>query len=247
MAPATSPNHIYQYSLVNALMAGISDLKSCISPSTLLSHGTHGLGTFTHIDGELLLLDGTIYRLQAEGTISVVPATSDLAQDQIPYAVATHFAPTKTVRTKLDSKSAVDAVLERMAPYTHNLFISYTIQGTFSRVKCRTVRGTTSDNQSLAELGQTQFVAEYKDIRGTVVGFRSPANWQGFFVAGKHLHFVSEDRKCGGHVLELVADGEEVEVAMAVVKDVHVELPTSESFDAVEMRTDDEGLKKVEG
>jgi alpha-acetolactate decarboxylase len=242
------PNHIYQYSLVNALMAGISSGPSCIPPSTLLSHGTHGLGTFAHIDGELLLLDSTIYRLQAHGSISIVPATSSLPQDQIPYAIATRFVPSKTLRTKLAGKGAVDDVLESMAPHTSNLFLSYTISGSFSYLKTRTVRGTTQPNQSLAELGSTQFVAEYENIRGTIVGFRAPGNWQGFFVAGEHLHFVDEERKCGGHVLELRAEeGEGVEVNVAVVKDVHVELPTSEEFSGVQMRTDDEGLRGVEG
>ena len=60
-------NHIYQYSLVNALMAGVSD--SGITVSQLLEKGNQGLGTFVRMDGELLLLDGKIYQLQAEGKI----------------------------------------------------------------------------------------------------------------------------------------------------------------------------------
>lgn len=78
-----------------------------------------------------------------------------------------------------------------------------------------------------------------------VVGFRTPKNWQGFGVAGEHLHFIKEDRKAGGHVLEVQAS--ELEIQMAVASNVHVELPTSDDFNAASLVTDDEGVKKVEG
>lgn len=74
---------------------------------------------------------------------------------------------------------------------------------------------------------------------------RSPKNWQGFNVAGEHLHFITDDQKAGGHVLEVTA--QKAEMQMAVVSNVHVELPTSEDFNAAKLTTDDEGLKKVEG
>lgn len=86
---------------------------------------------------------------------------------------------------------------------------------------------------------------EYENIRGTIIGFRTPKNWQGFGVAGEHLHFISEDRSKGGHVLEVRA--KEVEMKMAVASNVHVELPTSDDFNAATLVTDDEGVKKVEG
>lgn len=69
-------------------------------------------------------------------------------------------------------------------------------------------------------------------------------NWQGFGVAGEHLHFINKDRTAGGHVLEVKA--KTVEMKMAVAANVHVQLPTSEDFNAVSLVTDDEGVKKVE-
>lgn len=86
---------------------------------------------------------------------------------------------------------------------------------------------------------------EHSDVKGTIIGFRTPSNWQGFGVAGEHLHFINEDRTAGGHVLEVEA--KQVEMKMAVASNVHVELPTSEDFDAATLITDDEGVKKVEG
>lgn len=231
-------NEIYQYSLVNALMSGVSD--SGITVAQLIEKGNQGLGTFVRMDGELLLLDGVVYQLQAEGKVRVAEP-----QDQIPYAVATHFRSQNTVTVPLGDKDAVDGVLERFNNHASNLFMSYRVEGTFRRVKCRTVKGQEYDGQPLSELGKRQFVAEYTDVEGTVVGFRSPSAWQGFFVAGEHMHFIDKERKIGGHVLELQAD--EVAMGIATVNNVHIELPTSDKFNAAVMATDDVGLKSVEG
>jgi alpha-acetolactate decarboxylase len=232
-------NELYQYSLVNALMSGVSD--SGITVSTLLTKGNQGLGTFVRMDGELLLLDGTVYQLQSEGRIRVADP-----EDQIPYAAAIHFRAQKTVHVTLESKDSVDRVLEDFNDHAGNLFMAYRLTGRFSRIKCRTVKGQEYDGQPLSELGKKQFVAEYTDVEGTIVGFRSPSVWQGFSVAGEHMHFIDKERKVGGHILELESR-EEVEFGVATVKDVHIELPTSEKFNRTEMRTDDMGLKAVEG
>lgn len=63
-------------------------------------------------------------------------------------------------------------------------------------------------------------------------------------MAGEHLHFITKDRTAGGHVLEVKA--KTVEMQMAVVSNVHVQLPTSDDFNAASLVTDDESVKKVE-
>ena len=42
---------------------------------------------------------------------------------------------------------------------------------------------------------------EMADLAGTIVGFRCPAYVKGINVPGYHLHFLSEDRTQGGHIL----------------------------------------------
>ncbi|KAG9780010.1 hypothetical protein KCU88_g3871, partial [Aureobasidium melanogenum] len=236
-----APNEIYQYSLVNALMSGVSD--SGITAAQLASKGNQGLGTFVRIDGELLLLDGTVYQLQASGKIRVAAPT-----DQIPYAVSTHFQPQHTVTgdaARLETKDSIDVVLERYNNHAGNLFMAYRVDGHFRRVKCRTVKGQEYEGQPLTELGKKQFVAEYRDVEGTIVGFRSPQAWQGFFVAGEHMHFIDKDKKVGGHVLEVEAD--DVRIGVSTINNIHIELPTSDKFNDAVMSTDDVGLKSVEG
>lgn len=233
------PNHIYQYSLLNALMDGVS--STGLPAPTLLQKGTQGIGTFARMHGELLMLDNHVYQLQASGSVREADAS-----DRIPFAVVTTFVPEATREVELPSKGAIDAVLEAFAPEGRNLFMSYRIDGAFAAVKCRTVRGQTYEGQPLSELGKTQSVEEYEGVSGTIVGFRTPRNWQGFGVAGEHLHFIDEGRRRGGHVLEVRGQGR-VRMGMAVGANVHVELPRGGEFARARLETDDEGVREVEG
>lgn len=231
-------NHIYQYSLLNALMDGVSE--SGISVSKLASKGNQGLGTFKRMNGELLFLDGKIYQLQAEGNIREADET-----DQIPFAVSTQFVPQMTKDVTFNDKDDIDRILNTFNDHAANLFMTYRINGHFDYLKCRTVRGQEYKGQPLSELGKKQSVETYMDVEGTIIGFRTPNNWQGFGVAGEHLHFITHDRKAGGHVLEVKT--QKVEMQMAVASNVHVELPTTDDFNAAKLVTDDAGVKEVEG
>lgn len=231
-------NHIYQYSLLNALMDGVSETG--ISVAKLASKGNQGLGTFSRMNGELLFLDGVVYQLQAEGNIREADET-----DQIPFAVSTQFVPQQTREIQMKDKNDIGNALKDFNDHAANLFMTYRINGQFDYLKCRTVRGQEYKGQPLAELGKKQSVETYDNVEGTIIGFRTPKNWQGFGVAGEHLHFIDKDRKAGGHVLEVTA--QKVEMQMAVASNVHVELPTSDDFNAAKLVTDDAGVKEVEG
>ena len=133
-------NEIYQYSLVNALMSGVSD--SGITVAQLIEKGNVGLGTFVKMRGELVLLDGKVYQLQAEGNVRVAGP-----DEQLPYAVCTNFRAQDTVNVTLENKDSVDAVLEKFNNHASNLFMSYRIEGKFKKVKCRTVKGQEYEGQ----------------------------------------------------------------------------------------------------
>ena len=231
-------NHLYQYSLLNALMDGVCETG--VPVSKFLQKGNQGLGTFVRMDGELLSLDGRVYQLQAEGKVR--EAGPD---DQIPFGICTNFVPQSSKEVLLEDKTAIDRELDNFDKHTANLFMTYRINGRFKSLKCRTVRGQEYKGQPLSELGKKQYVNTYEDIEGTIVGFRSPKSWQGFSVSGEHLHFIDKDHKVGGHVLEIEA--ENVSMSMAVASNIHVELPTSDDFNAAKLTMDDEGIKGVEG
>jgi acetolactate decarboxylase len=51
-------------------------------------------------------------------------------------------------------------------------------------------------------------------IPSGLVGFRMPAFVKGINVPGYHVHFLTADRKAGGHVVEFTLEGGRLEVAM---------------------------------
>lgn len=127
-------NHIYQFSLLNALMDGVCETG--ISVSKLSSNGTQGLGTFARMNGELLFIDGVVYQLLPGGKTRKADEN-----DQIPFAVSTNFVPQKTSQVELRNKDDVDRALNAFNNHAANLFMTYRINGQFENVKCRTVRG----------------------------------------------------------------------------------------------------------
>lgn len=219
-------------------MDGVSETG--ITAAKLSSKGNQGLGTFARMNGELLFLDDKIYQLQAEGNVREVNP-----DEQIPFAVSTQFEAQHTVSVALPRKETIDEALDAFNARAKNLFMTYRIHGRFEYLKCRTVRGQSYKGEPLSELGKKQSVEEYRDVEGTIIGIRTPTNWQGFGVAGEHLHFVNDERSAGGHVLEVKA--REVSMQMAVASNVHIELPTTEDFNEAKLVTDDAGVKAVEG
>ena len=56
-----------------------------------------------------------------------------------------------------------------------------------------------------------------------MLGFRFPAYAEGIEVGGYHLHFISDDRARGGHVLDSRSRG--LRARLDPSNDLHVELP----------------------
>lgn len=239
-----APNEIFQYSLANALMDGVADKG--LSISTLLSHGDHGLGTFRHMEGEMIILHGDIYQMKSDGSVTTV----DSATNQItPFAMITHFQPTQTTAAVLSDKADLVGILSFLLPEAHNLYLAVRITGAFKSVTVRTVGGQTKPHEGLVEVGkhQTSHTFDAEPLEGTIVGFRSPAYMQGISIAGDHLHFISADKKKGGHLLGLVSDGE-VTVEVAPISKFHLELPVQDDdFNEASLAGDHAGIAAVEG
>ena len=75
------------------------------------------------------------------------------------------------------------------------------IDGTFERLRLRSVPAQEPPFRSLDAVLSEQRVLDAADVTGTIVGFRFLPGAAGLDVAGFHLHFVSEDRAFGGHLL----------------------------------------------
>jgi acetolactate decarboxylase len=98
------------------------------------------------------------------------------------------------------------------------------IDGRFELVRARSVPRQSPPYRPLTDVVAEQHVFELADVAGTMLGFRFPDYAEGIEVGGYHLHFISEDRSRGGHVLGSRCDGT-LSVRLDPSSDLHVELP----------------------
>src|SRR5436190_23592316 len=84
-APARA-SEVYQISTISSLLAGGYDGDTTVGE--LLRHGGFGLGTFNGVDGEMMVLDGRVYRGTVDGRAHLVTRA-----EKTPFAVVTPFRP----------------------------------------------------------------------------------------------------------------------------------------------------------
>ena len=144
------------------------------------------------------------------------------------------------------TRSELYARLDELAP-SRNFFYAIRIDGRFSKVLTRTVPRQAKPYRPLTEVVQTQPTFEFKNVTGTIAGFRSPDYMQGIAVAGYHLHFITGDRRGGGHVLDLAV--EQATLAVDHSSGLHVELPETGAFLSAGLNKagTSDAIKKAEG
>lgn len=198
--PHSSPDHtLTQVSTITALLNGAYD--GYISVGELLGHGNFGLGTFDHLDGEMIVLDGEVFQILHNGTV-VRPSP----EATTPFAAVCDFQPKEHHTLAAGSSFDMFATGEDQLLPTLNMFFAVRIDGRFSRVRARSVPRQEKPYPPLAEVAARQSIFEFENISGTIAGFRCPGYAEGINVPGYHLHFISDDRNCGGHVLEFTVD-----------------------------------------
>jgi acetolactate decarboxylase len=196
---ATQRNTVTQFSTIDAILAGAYDGQ--MTCEELVSHGDFGIGTFDRLDGEMILLDGRIYQVRYDGTVH-----SPLLSTKTPFASVAEFAPDIVTRVhKGVDFHGLEALVNQAAP-NMNVFCAVRVKGSFSAMKTRSVPPQDKPYPPLTEVTKHQQVFDFRHISGTVVGFRSPGFVKGINVPGYHLHFLSDDTKSGGHVLEFIVE-----------------------------------------
>jgi acetolactate decarboxylase len=219
---------LFQVSTSGALVAGI--YQGAVSTEELLRHGNFGLGTFEGLDGEMVVLDGSIYHVFGDGTVHV--ARENVS---IPFAAVLPFTASDSFEldkdcTIQDLRAACDA--HRMS---ENLFYAFRIDGSFRTVHTRAMRPA-KEHTPLIEAAAVQPEFHYKDISGTIVGFWSPGYATAFNVPGYHFHFISDDRTKGGHLLDF--QGGPLKAQVDSVRGYYVALPDSGDFLQAELPKD---------
>ncbi|KAL2020313.1 hypothetical protein VTK56DRAFT_8541 [Thermocarpiscus australiensis] len=235
-------NEVFQYSIVSALADGVA--SHGIPISRVLAHGDHGLGTFRSMDGEMIVLDGEVYQMKADGSVVHISNPEDTVT---PFATVTRFRPTTQTKAAVAGKADMEALLTELFPGARNHFLVVRMDGVFRRVNVRTAGGQIRPRESMFDVCARQTTHTFEGVSGTIVGFRCPEYVMGVNVAGDHFHFISDDRQRGGHILAFETEGG-VEVKAARMSQFHLQLPTEdEEFNQAHLVGHAKDIKAVEG
>ena len=232
---------IYQVSLLQGLTLG--DYNGSVSVKELKQKGDTGIGTFEGVNGEIIMVDGTVYRVKSDGSIETAPD-----DETIPFANVTFFDTDEKqdisgVSSIADLKKLLDEKVEKLG---RNQFYMVRVDGTFKKMHARSELKQEKPYKPLAEALKTdQREFSWDNIEGTVVALYCPQYMKDLNAAGWHLHFVSKDKKYGGHVLEL--DVDKAELKIDCTQGFNMQLPDTEMFPTLDLTKDQSGdIKKVE-
>lgn len=217
---------IFQASTLGALSAGVLEGETTLRE--LEERGDLGLGTLNGLDGELVGTDRGFYRVDAEGK-----ATPVADGDRTPFAVVKAFAPDRTVTVAQPVDYAgLQRFLDQALP-TPNIPYALRIRGRFSAVLARSVPRQSRPYPTLARALEQQRTFQFRDVEGVMVGFRMPAYLDGVNAPGYHFHFLTADRRSGGHVL--ACDIQNVTVEVDEARDMEISLPNTPDFDGASL------------
>ena len=232
---------LFQVALLQSLAQGYYD--GVITVGGLKARGDTGIGTFDALNGEMIVLDGVVYRAREDGTIEI-PQDSET----VPYAAVTFFDADETLNLSgVSDMNALCSVLnEAVSARGGNLFCAALVTGVFPHVRIRSEAGQEKPYGELADVlatGQKEYVLE--NARGTMVGLFCPDYMRGLNSPGWHFHFITEDRTRGGHVLQISVG--EAEAILDMTPAFAMLLPEDPAFHGLDLTRDmDEAIRQAE-
>jgi acetolactate decarboxylase len=147
-----------------------------------------GLGACEHLDGDMVIVDGHCFQVRCDGVVR------ECDKDVIsPCAVVTRFTPDETIT--LDKCADLAQLTSRFDSLRTSDTVSFAlrVEGSFEYVQTRAMCRT-------ANRVQPEF--KLHNVCGTLVGFWTPSYATTLNMSAYHLHFISDDRESGGHLLQ---------------------------------------------
>jgi acetolactate decarboxylase len=129
-APPARAAEAYQIATISSLLAGGYDGDTTVGE--MLSHGGFGLGTFNGVDGEIMVLDGRVYRGTTDGRAHLVASS-----ERTPFAVVVAFHPRGSMAVVAgQSLEQLHAALDAL-PYSASRVLAVRIDGHFQFIQVR--------------------------------------------------------------------------------------------------------------
>lgn len=222
------PDQLVQVSIIDALLKGVYDGE--VTCGEVKQHGDFGLGTFQGLDGEMIVFGGDVLQVSVDGQVRAMPD-----ETKTPFAVVTWFDADKTFSARDVDYNGFKQVVDAELP-SRNWFYAIKAEGRFAYMKTRSVPGQQKPYPPLVDVVKEQAVFEMEDVEGTLIGFWSPSFVKGMNVPGYHLHFLSDDRTRGGHVLAFRMT--QAAVSLDVCHDLDLRLPGTEAYSGLDLTED---------
>jgi len=230
---------LYQYSIIDALMAGVFDGDLTIGK--LKTKGNFGIGTFNKVDGELVMQGGKVYKVTYDGSVR---ETSDSDSTSAAFV---KFFKADTIIYMSGKALTYEKIQEYLSKnLNENGIYALRIKGNFSSMTTRAARPAKPPYKTLSEhLKTNQAVFNLTGTNGVCSGFLLPPYLARTNVPGFHLHYISGDLKEGGHVFNFTTDS--VAIELDIAKGFVIENNTNREFRNVNLKPDRGAeLKKIE-
>lgn len=196
---------IWQLSTITALYAGDYDGREELG--AVMGNGDFGLGTFHKLDGEMVVVSDTAYQVSYSGDIGVPNLSTT-----VPFVSVTSFqADTSFALADITSLPEVmEAVKQNM--HQNAMAAAVKITGSFTGVSTRSVPAQEKPYPPLVDVIQEQAVFILGDVTGSIVGFYFNESFADIHTDGFHFHFITGDRREGGHLLNCALQNAVVEI-----------------------------------
>ena len=197
-APSSSESRdtLSQVSTIDSLMAGNYD--GIETAEQIFTKGDFGIGTFDGLDGEMVMLNGIVYQVEDSGMVTLPENGITL-----PFAAVTYFdTDVSQAVGQVQDLDTLKNMLDQMI-VKKDRFYAIRIDGTFSTIEVRSVPKQQKPYPILSEVTKNQPIFNYESVNGSLIGFWCPEYVGSVNVPGYHLHFISDDRSKGGHLLNV--------------------------------------------
>jgi len=192
----SASGRLLQEGTLSSLVEGVYD--GSMPMEALQRQNAYGLGTFDKLNGEMIVLDGVVYRIGSDGKVNK-PAVESM----IPFACVS-VLDEPDVSGDIGPCASKDefqsVILSRLQSLNYPALI--VVEGDFDMMKTRSVPAQQKPYPTLAQVvADGQVVFELGAQKGTLVGFYFPPAFAGLNAAGFHFHFLNDAREAGGHIL----------------------------------------------
>lgn len=229
---------LFQVSTIDALLQG--DYDGYTSLNELSAKGDFGIGTFNALAGELVLENGTFYQVKSDGKVY-----RPSGETKTPFASVVKFLPEDSLEVHDIDLPQLKLLADSLMG-SKNYFFAIRLEGEFDSVRTRSVPAQQKPYPVLSVVTQKQPEFAIQRTTGKLTGFFCPDFVKGINVPGYHLHFLSDDKTSGGHLLSFRLKSGKLKLDK--IRNFEMLLPESGSFRKTEYQSDRTGeLMTVEG